>query len=333
MQKTRRRDPRHACSMARADLLIDLVRAARRGDQEDLRRGVEALIAEEDGKQHHLVADRLRQALRANGRALEKPLSAPEVPAGLQVQTPVRTFDDLVLPASIVETCLEVVGEQRRIELLRAHGLEPRHRILIVGSPGTGKTSLAEAMAESLLLPLVVLRYEMVIGSFLGETGARLAQLFEWARTRRCVLFFDEFDAIAKERGDVHETGEVKRVVSSLLMLIDEMPSHVVVIAASNHPELLDRAVDRRFEVHLDLPAPNPAARVAWWSRFLDQLDARPKASAKTLAAKTPVKNFAELDDLGADIRRQLVLNVGSSPDRVCKDRIDRWRKRRAERA
>ena len=224
---------------------------------------------------------------------------------------------------------MEVIEEQRRIELLRAHGLEPRHRILIVGVPGTGKTSLAEAMAEAMLLPLVIIRYEMVIGSFLGETGARLAQLFEWARSRRCVLFFDEFDAIAKERGDIHETGEVKRVVSSLLMLIDELPSHVVVIAASNHPELLDRAVDRRFEVKLDLPAPDPDARVAWWSRFLGRLDKKPKASAKTLASRTPVKNFAELDDLGTDIRRQLVLNVGSSPDRVFKARIDEWRKRR----
>jgi SpoVK/Ycf46/Vps4 family AAA+-type ATPase len=316
--------------MARADLLIDLVRSARRGDQDDLRRDVEALIAEEDAKQHHLVADRLRQALRANGRALEKPLSAPDVPAGLQIQTPLTTLDDLVLPASVVATCLEVVEEQRRIELLRAHGLEPRHRMLVVGPPGTGKTSLAEGMAEALLLPLVILRYEMVIGSFLGETGARLAQLFEWARTRRCVLFFDEFDAIAKERGDVHETGEVKRVVSSLLMLIDEMPSHVVVIAASNHPELLDRAVDRRFEVKLDLPAPTPSARTEWWSHFLRRFDDKPRASAKTLAERTPVKNFAELDDLGMDIRRQLVLNVGASPDRVYKDRIDKWRKRRA---
>ena len=319
--------------MARADLLIDLVRAARRGDQEDLRRGVEALIAEEDEKQHHLVADRLREALRANGRALEKPVSAPEVPPGLQIQRPTRTFDDLVLPRPVVKSCLEIVDEQRRIELLRAQGLEPRHRILIVGPPGTGKTSLAEAMAEALLLPLVVLRYEMVIGSFLGETGARLAQLFEWARTRRCVLFFDEFDAIAKERGDVHETGEVKRVVSSLLMLIDEMPSHVVVIAASNHSELLDRAVDRRFEVKLDLPAPTPTARMAWWSHFLERLDEKPRSSAKALAGKTPARNFAELDVLGMDIRRQLVLNVEASPDQVFKDRIDQWRKRGAKRA
>src|SRR5262249_18046976 len=160
---------------------------------------------------------------------------------------------------------------------------------------------------------------------FLGETGARLSQLFEWARSRRCVLFLDEFDAIAKERGDIHETGEIKRVVSSLLMLIDEMPAHAVVIAASNHPELLDRAVERRFELVLKLPAPTPSARLRWWTQFLDGLDAKPSTSAKALASQTPAKNFAELEDLGTDIRRQLVMRLDETPNKIFKERIGLW--------
>lgn len=315
--------------MARADLLIELVRAARIGADDDLRRLVESLIAEEEAKHHHVLADRLRQALRANGRYADPTSSSMDVPPGLEVRTALTRLDDLVLPAPVVDAFAEVVEEQHRIEVLRAHGLEPRHRLLVVGPPGTGKTSLAEAMAEALLVPLAVLRYEMIIGSFLGETGARLAQVFEWARTRRCVLFLDEFDAIAKERGDEHDTGEVKRVVSSLLMLVDEMPSHVVVVAASNHPELLDRAVDRRFEVKLSLPTPTPSARVAWWSQYLRRLRTPVQASAKTLASRTPVSNFSELEDLGTDIRRHLVLDVGERPDSVVNERIKRWRAQR----
>jgi SpoVK/Ycf46/Vps4 family AAA+-type ATPase len=316
--------------MARADLLIDLVRAARAGADEDLRRIVEAVIAEEEAKHHHVLADRLRQALRANGTRPVLEVRGEELPEGIQVRTPEARLEDLVLPDAAVAALLELVEEQRRIELLRAHGLEPRHRLLLLGAPGTGKTTLAEALAERLLAPLAILRYEAVIGSFLGETGARLANVFAWARMRRCVLFLDEFDAIAKERGDEHETGEIKRVVSSLLMMVDELPSHVMVVAASNHPELLDRAAGRRFQLTLRLPAPTPATRRVWWEHYLARLPVRVNAAPKTLAERTPVGNFAELDDLGQDIRRQLILDAGAEPSRVVNERVARWRSQRA---
>jgi SpoVK/Ycf46/Vps4 family AAA+-type ATPase len=316
--------------MARADLLIDLVKAARAGADEDLQKIIESVIAEEEAKHHHVVADRLRQALRANGRRPALEVRGEEVPEGIQVRTPEARLEDLVLPDAVVAALLELVEEQRRIELLRAHGMEPRHRLLLLGAPGTGKTTLASALAERLLAPLAILRYESVIGSFLGETGARLTNVFAWARMRRCVLFLDEFDAIAKERGDEHETGEIKRVVSSLLMMVDELPSHVMVVAASNHPELLDRAVGRRFQLTLRLPAPTPATRQAWWERYLGALPVSVKAAPKTLAERTPVGNFAELEDLGQDIRRQLVLNAGADPSRVINERVARWRRQRA---
>ncbi len=121
--------------------------------------------------------------------------------------------------------------------------MEPRHRVLLVGPPGNGKTVLAEAIAEALGVGFFVVRYEYLIGSYLGETASRLRRILDYARTTPCVLFFDEFDAIGKERGDTHETGEIKRVVSTLLMQVDDLPSYTVLIAATNHPELLDRAV------------------------------------------------------------------------------------------
>ena len=107
----------------------------------------------------------------------------------------------------------------------------------MVGSPGNGKTSLAEAIATELMVPFIVIRYETLIGSYLGETANRLKQIIDYAKTQRCVLFLDEFETVGKERGDTHETGEIKRVVSSLLLQFDDLPDYVVVIAASNHPE------------------------------------------------------------------------------------------------
>jgi AAA+ superfamily predicted ATPase len=112
-----------------------------------------------------------------------------------------------------------------------------------------------------------MVRYDALVGSYIGETNTRLARLFDYARTVPCVLLFDEFDSIGKERGDIHETGEIKRVVSFLLMQIDQLPSYVVAVAATNHAELLDRAVWRRFQLRLAMPQPSHDALAVFLDR------------------------------------------------------------------
>ncbi|HYI80904.1 MAG TPA: ATP-binding protein [Thermoleophilaceae bacterium] len=311
--------------MARADLIVNLVRAARQHDDSELSRTVESLVAEERDKQHHLLAERLQEALRTAAPANGSDMPA-EALQGFAVTTPRFQLEDLILPERTREAVGELIEEQQRTDVLRSYGLEPRHRALLLGPPGNGKTSLAESIAEALLLPLVVVRYEEVIGSYLGETAARLAAVFAFARSRRCVLFFDEFDAVAKERGDKHETGEIKRVVSSLLLQVDALPSHAVIVAASNHPELLDRAVHRRFQLRLDLPLPGKVARIAWFERFLATSEEPIGMGAETLARKTTGATFSQLQDLGEDIRRRQVLEPGTSLRRLVPERLARWR-------
>ena len=137
------------------------------------------------------------------------------------------------------------------------------------------KLPLPKRSPLNLAVPLLSVRYESVIASYLGETAVRFSRLFDQVRVRRCVLFFDEFDVVGKERGDVHETGEIKRVVSSLLLQIDSLPSHVVAVSATNHPELLDRAVWRRFQLQLTLPPPTPALAQEWFRRFEQRFGSR----------------------------------------------------------
>lgn len=294
--------------MARSDLLLNLVRAGRVGDQALLKRTAEALAAEERANSHHLLAERIEAALRLDG--IVNSLGAPDEQAGRFVHqsVPRRRLDQLVLDDPTVALCLELIEEHQRADLLRSHNLEPRHRILLTGPPGNGKTSLAEAIACEMLLPLYTVRYEGVIASYLGETASRVSRLLDFVRSRHCVLFFDEFDAIAKERGDPHDTGEVKRVVSSLLLQIDALPTHVVVITATNHPELLDRAVWRRFQVRIELTQPNTRQR----ERFISALgppfaDSR-ASQLSTVADRLAGLSYAEIEDFVTDLQRKYVL-------------------------
>lgn len=317
--------------MARADLLLNLVRAGAKGNHPQFRKSLEALVAEERAKQHHVLADRLAAHLNASGRSnANSPTRRSDTARGsFHEMHPERRLTDLVLPASVDNAGRELVEEFRRADLLRAHNLEPRHRVLLTGPPGNGKTSFAEALATELAVPLLSVRYESVIASYLGETAVRLSRLFDDVRTRRCVLFFDEFDVVGKERGDAHETGEIKRVVSSLLLQIDDLPSHVVVVTATNHSELLDRAVWRRFQLRLTLPAPTLSLAEAWFRRFEKRLGENLGYRPTTLAKRLQGLSFAELEQFSLDVQRRHVLTLPDSNVRaIVAARLKQWRDR-----
>ncbi len=316
--------------MARSDLLVSLVKAGSSGDQERVRSIAEAIIADERAKRHNVLADRLTDAMRVNG--------APAGRAGFIGQaanrsreflieaTPRRRLADLVLSDINRRSCAELIEEQHRASVLRAHSIEPRHRVLLVGPPGNGKTSLAEAIAEALAVPFFVVRYDALIGSFLGETASRLRRVFDYARTTPCVLFFDEFDAVGKERGDQHETGEIKRVVSSLLMQVDDLPSYTVVVAATNHAELLDRAAWRRFQVRLALDAPSRRDLTAYIERFAATFDEPLGRAPATIAKRLGAVSYAEAEEFCRDVRRRHTLALGEAPLRaIVGERLTFW--------
>lgn len=317
--------------MARADLIVKLVRAATKGDPVLVRRVVEAIAAEERANKHQVLATRLEEVLSNGSRgpdASKVPRSATDGKHVFEI-VPERDIDDLVLPPEVEQTVRELAEEQHRAELLRSHGIEPRHRVLLLGPPGNGKTSLAEALARELLYPLFVVRYEGVVASYLGETASRLGALFDFVRTRQCVLFFDEFDTLGKERGDIHETGEIKRVVSSLLLQIDRLPSHVVVVTATNHPELLDRAVWRRFQVRLSLPRPDKSGRRLFLKNFFSRtgVSAEYSNEIKCLVDGTEGASFSELEELATDIiRRRLLEDLGSGRRGTIRSRLNQWK-------
>lgn len=312
--------------MARADLLTLLVKFGMAGDKTSFRKVVETIIAEKRAKKHTVLATKLEEMLRIvpanNIISNENTIPDQRVTNLIHEIIPERTFDDLILPPQIREISEELVQEHHRIDLLRSYNLDPRNRILLIGPPGNGKTTLAEAFAHALMVPLLIVRYEGLVGTYLGETAVRLSQLLEYARARKCVLFFDEFETLGKERGDRHETGEIKRVVSSLLMQIDSLPSHVVVIGATNHPELLDRAVWRRFQVRMMLPEPTRARLTEWFTKFERRINVKLGYTPATLTQKLYGINFAEVEEFGASIFRHYVLEQPNSNMKQIIDRI-----------
>lgn len=321
--------------MPRADHLLNLVRAGAGGDHPGFQKALEALIVDERGKQHHLLADRLAAHLSTNAGG--RPTNTPRTWTGSErffhSLVPERRLADLILAPPTVETVEELLEEHRRADLLRAHNLEPRHRVLLLGPPGNGKTSLAEAIATELAVPLFSVRYESVIASYLGETGARLDRLFAEVRTHSCVLFFDEFDVVGKARGDEHETGEIKRVVSSLLLQIDALPSRVVVVTATNHPELLDRAVWRRFQIRLDLAPPTPEQTTEWFHRFEAGFETPLPESPAALAKRLAGLSFSDLESFSLEVKRRCVLDHPETDSAaIVRGCLERWRRRHSPR-
>lgn len=320
--------------MAQADLLVDLLKTATSGDQLAFRKAAEGLIQEEKQKGHRLLAERLTKALQTNAVQAVRPPAAKTNGNSTSKDlfyeiTPERNLSSLVLPEKIRNQVQELVEEQHRAELLHAHNLRARNRILLAGPPGNGKTTLAEALAFELMYPLIVIRYETLIGSYLGETSSRLKSVLDYARTQRCVLFFDEFETLGKERGDTHETGEIKRVVSSLLLQLDEMPDYVVVVAASNHPELLDKAVWRRFQLRIELPIPTREQLTKFIASIEQRCNVNFGYAPETLAKQLLGLNFAETEEFCLGVVRRAVLDMKTdNAQQVTKLKLEQWKNR-----
>ncbi|MEM8801245.1 MAG: ATP-binding protein [Pseudomonadota bacterium] len=325
--------------MARSDLLINLVKSGASGDKHTLGKIVDAIVAEERAKNHNIVADRIEKAYRLsdsnwNGKAATL-MNAHSSESNARARDfiaevmPRRRFEELILPEVTMTAVQQLVEEQQRASLLRSHSLEPRHSALLVGPPGNGKTSLAEAIAESLAVPFFVVRYETMIGSFLGETASRMKRVFDYARTTPCVLFFDEFDTVGKERGDTHETGEIKRVVTSLLLQIDDLPSYVVILAATNHAELLDRAVWRRFQLRLPLPSPTQKQIASYLTALSQRSELKLGASPQQIAKSLGKVSFSEAEEFFLDLARRQVLAAGEeTPAQIAKQQLKIWASR-----
>ena len=251
--------------MTQGNLLRQLIRAGAHAAGPEFREIAEKVIEEERAKRHHLLANDLERILygepdpsrRGLRVSLDVPVDRERGLPLLDLREPVRDLGDIVLSERnrrVLDTMLE---EQGRSEELGSWGLRPMSRLLFHGPPGCGKTLGAEVLATELGLPFAIVRFDSVVSSLLGETAANLRKVLEFVAVHRLVVLFDEFDAIGKARDDTSEHGELRRVVNAFLQMLDSYRGPSVLIAATNHEQLLDVALLRRFDEVLTFSLPS----------------------------------------------------------------------------
>ena len=255
--------------MASGKVLRQLIKAGTEGDVAAFQAASESIIQEERQKQHHLLANDLERllygsqiGLSPNMRKLRMVSELPTSKDGglvlLEERAVIREEKDIILSEATQDLLSEIIHEHNRADVLISHGLQPARKLLFCGPSGCGKTLAAEVIAHALSIPLVIVRLDSVISSFLGETASNLRKVFDYVSKHPVVALFDEFDALAKDRGDAADHGELKRSVNAVLQMLDSYRGESIMIATTNYETLLDQAVWRRFDETLRFEMPNP---------------------------------------------------------------------------
>lgn len=312
----------------KANLIENLILSHFSGDESKFSNAVYELIKDEEKKGNVPLATRLKKAYETKQKNKSEPdfdvSSASFAPQSAQgvaprdkdsllelyeiVQSNIK-LDDVILPESQKNALEQLIEEQKNAEALKKHKIEPANRLLLCGPPGCGKTMTAYAIGQALGLPIAYVRLDGLVSSYLGQTSTNLRKVFDSVRNQRIILFLDEFDAIAKKRDDSNELGELKRVVTTLLQNFDNMPSNVLLIAATNHEHLLDPAIWRRFNLTITLELPNDSQRIALLKKWMEEYNITEPLDYETLAKITEGLNGAQIKEITTAAAKKYFIN------------------------
>lgn len=256
--------------MANAEQLKALLKSHMEGDDDRFFSVAMQVAAHEAKLGHGKLAKEMRTMIdEAKGRRGVGSLVPIGRPSGelanlLEASYPKARLSDMILSDVLARQIERIIREQRHAGRIVEHGLSLRRKLLLTGPPGTGKTLTASVLAGELGLPLFQVRLDGLITKYMGETAAKLRQIFDATSRTRGIYFFDEFDAIGSQRGLTNDVGEIRRVLNSFLQMIKQDHSHSLVVAATNHLGILDHALFRRFDdiLHYDLPDKSQIAKL-----------------------------------------------------------------------
>lgn len=302
-------------------MLLALVRAQVDGDSESFKKVALQIAAQEASAGHSKVATEIRslidkvQEQQGQHVGTPKPVIPITRPNGelgtlLQASYPEVRFRDMVFEEETYLLLKRILKEQQNRQLFSSYGLQPKRKLLLVGPPGCGKTSTAKMLAGELGRPLFVVRLEGLLSRYLGETSAHLSAIFDAMKKTIGVYLFDEFDSIGTFRGDTRDIGEVRRVLSTFLQLIENDDSDSIIVAATNYEHMLDNALFRRFDDVVEFPRPSVGLLAEFLKRRLQfVVNSNADISWERVAKESEGLSFADMERASADALKAMLMN------------------------
>lgn len=329
--------------MPTAEQVLSLLSSHASGDDARFASVAMQIAAGEAQKGRRDLAEEIKRLIDESRRSRLENLSNASVhvatPQGelaslLSISHPDARLASMVLGDEQQRRLTRVLREQKQLDALRNHALHPRRKLLLVGPPGTGKTMAAAALAGELSLPLCVVRLESLVTKFMGETTAKLRLVFDAVERTRAVYLFDEFDSLGYQRSVGHDVGEMRRVLNSFLVFLENLAGQSLIIAATNHGEMLDQALFRRFDDVLEFTLPSDAQRAEAFARRLAIY--RPSASLlRSIAKSSAGLSYGEITRVCEDAIKDSVLSERGSVSlddlrNVLKERLPATRRKPA---
>lgn len=303
------------------NLLPKLIASAMEHDKKTLE-SIAIMMSRELKKEYPEISSAIISSLSSDSFRTERSLNMKPAPIDKESRFELinikRPLDVLppVLDDKTNKQLFDLIKERSLIKELLENDITPPNSILLYGVPGVGKTYIANWLASELNLPLLILNLASSISSYLGRTGQNIHSIFEYAKSQNAILFLDELDAIAKRRDDAGDLGELKRLVNVLLKELDECPYSCIIIGATNHPDLLDKAIWRRFDRTIEVPLPTEIERIELVKRHLSKFyELISKDVVNYLCKNTNEVNAADMCKLCEHIKRRTILEKKSDVD------------------
>lgn len=307
------------------ELIPKLVRAALGGDKKTVET-LSIMIGKSIRKEYPDISSEIMQITANNsvGADVLRSIELSPAPVDRETRNQLVKVDEAIeietpiLNKEVEKQLLDFVYEREMIDKFLKEDIIPPNSIMLCGKPGVGKTYIAKWLSYKLGLPLVTIDLATSISSYLGRSGQNIKSIFDYAKGQNVILFLDEIDAIAKRRDDTGDLGELKRLVNVLLKELEECPVSCVIIGATNHPELLDKAIWRRFDRNIEVPLPGEKQRELLIQKTLGKWSSKFKKSTICfIKDMTDGISAAELCKMCEHIKRQVLLNEDKSHDLI----------------